>query len=95
MSEVFAAICHRYNWQGEQRKIYAFLENGVVSCKDGDGSSMGSYEFSGDALLGPGPLSQTRRSGVVAELLRVIQPSNHGPIDPNVSADSDPQTAEA
>ena len=95
MSAVFAAVCHRYIWQGETRKIYAFLENGIVTCKDGDGSSLGSYEFSGDALLGPGPLSQTRRNGVAAEIVRVIQPSNHPVGDPNVVADSDPQMAEA
>ena len=90
-----AAVAYRYVEQGEQRTIYAFLENSVVVCKNETGNSLGSYEFSGDSLLGPGPLSLDDRNSVIAEIIRVIQPGNHIPGDPSIIADSDPQTVDA
>lgn len=89
-----AAVCYRYNWNGDNRKIYAYLEDGVVTCKDHNDESQGSYQLVDGQLLGPGPLSLARRNGVAAELLRVIQPSNHPEGDPNVVADIDPSVYE-
>ena len=87
-----AAVCYRYSWNGENRKIIAILEDGIVTCTDGNGDSQGSYQWADGQLLGSGALSLARRTGVAAEIVRVIQPSNHPAGDLNVTADNDPQT---